>query len=170
MVDSPDPLGKRALFWAPAERDESGPRSGVDEETSGKHALFSAPPARGATKGRRRSTATDGAAPTRHHPSGAGNGVRPVRPVGQAPKSGSANGPAGARATHAARQSAGMFGPIGVECSSCGAHSDVDMLEFAMLHLPLWFWRPGRGFTQFMTCPACRRRTWVSASWAPRSR
>ena len=60
--------------------------------------------------------------------------------------------------------------PVTVECSSCGAVRDIDVLEYMVLHLPLWLWRPGRGYTRFMTCPACRRRTWVSASWTPWSR
>src|SRR3984957_9952005 len=41
MSDSPDPLGKRALFWAPAERDEGGPRRASERDAPGKHALFS---------------------------------------------------------------------------------------------------------------------------------
>ena len=41
MTDSPDPLGKRALFWAPAERDEGGPRRAAERDVPGKHALFS---------------------------------------------------------------------------------------------------------------------------------
>src|ERR1700681_2955899 len=41
MTDSPDPLGKRALFWAPAERDEGGPRRSAERDAPGRHALFS---------------------------------------------------------------------------------------------------------------------------------
>ena len=41
MTDSPDPLGKRALFWAPAERDEGGPRRAAERDAPGRHALFS---------------------------------------------------------------------------------------------------------------------------------
>jgi len=52
-----------------------------------------------------------------------------------------------------------------LHCATCGARSTVGLLQFARLHLPLFVWRPGRGFTRFMTCPACRRRAWVSASW-----
>jgi len=61
--------------------------------------------------------------------------------------------------------SSGMFGSLSLECSSCRVRSQVDLVEYIVLHLPVWLWRPGRGFTRFMTCPACRRRTWVSASW-----
>ncbi len=63
-----------------------------------------------------------------------------------------------------------MFGSLVLQCSSCRVRSHVDLLEFLVLHLPLWMWRPGRGYTQFMTCPACRRRTWLSASWTSWSR
>ena len=168
MVDSPDPLGKRALFWAPAERDEEGPRSGLDEEESGKHALFSTPSPRRAAGPRRPPAPAEGSRPA-SHPSGTSRAEPPRPSLVRAPKAGSTNGRADHRPAPP-RHGAGMFGSIGVECSSCGAHSDVDMLEFAMLHMPLWFWRPGRGFTQFMTCPSCRRRTWVSASWSPRGR
>jgi hypothetical protein len=56
------------------------------------------------------------------------------------------------------------LGAITLDCSACGARSDVPLFEFAMLHMPLWLWRPGRGYTRLMTCPACRKRTWISAS------
>ena len=42
MADSPDPLGKRALFWAPAERQEAGPRRPEKRIPPGRNALFSA--------------------------------------------------------------------------------------------------------------------------------
>ena len=63
--------------------------------------------------------------------------------------------------------SRGILSSITVDCATCGARSEVHVSEFLMLHLPIWLWRPGRGYTRFMTCPACRRRTWVSASWTP---
>jgi hypothetical protein len=58
-------------------------------------------------------------------------------------------------------------GPIGLSCSKCGTHSDVDILKYLLLHLPYWVWRPGRGYTSLMKCPACGKRAWVSASWGP---
>lgn len=150
--DAPDPLGKRALFWAPAERDEEGPRRAAERDVPGKHALFS-DEARAA-------------------------GVKPSAPI--APTTRSAPGapatrtapgaPGGARSSPAATRPRSLLSPITVECSSCGTRSDIHMTEFAVLHLPIWLWRPGRGYTRFMTCPACRRRTWVSASWAPWAR
>lgn len=58
-----------------------------------------------------------------------------------------------------------LFGAVVVDCGSCGARRRVDLVRYARLHLPAFFVRPGRGYTHFMTCPACKRRTWVSASW-----
>jgi hypothetical protein len=143
MTDSPDPLGKRALFWAPAERDEGGPRRASERDVPGKHALFSDEARASVTK------------------------ARPVSSID-------------ASATHAPRSTAprdmrpgagrGILSSITVECSTCGGRSEIHLTEFVMLHLPVWLWRPGRGYTRFMTCPACRRRTWVSASWAPWAR
>ncbi len=42
MPEAPDPLGKRALFWAPAERHEAGPRRPGKRVLPGRQALFSA--------------------------------------------------------------------------------------------------------------------------------
>jgi hypothetical protein len=138
MTDAPDPLGKRALFWAPAERDEGGPRRASERDVPGKHALFSEE-ARGAvSKGR--------PVVTLEH--------TPPRPRTERP-------PTTPR---------GLLSPVAVDCSSCGVRSEIHVAEFVVLHLPIWLWRPGRGYTRFMTCPACRRRTWVSASWTPWAR
>lgn len=112
MRDAPDPLGKRALFWAPAEREEDSPGP-APAEIRGRHALFSAADA---------------------PPSASRRGI------------------------------GGIVGPIALDCSSCGSWTEVDVAEYLRLHLPLWFWRPGKGYTRLMTCPACRKRTWVSAS------
>ncbi len=136
MTDAPDPLGKRALFWAPAERDEEGPRRAAERDIPGKHALFS-DEARASSPSTRSATAAHGTPVPRGGTGGTGRG---------------------------------LLSPITVECSACGARSEIRAAEFAVLHLPIWLWRPGRGYTRFMTCPACRRRTWVSASWAPWAR
>jgi hypothetical protein len=72
------------------------------------------------------------------------------------------------------RQKAGSrqipVGPVVVDCSSCGVRSEVSVTQFLTLHLPFWLWRPGRGYARLMTCPACRKRTWLSATWRPFSR
>ncbi len=118
MTDARDPLGRRALFWAPATRVEEDPVPGREPVVAGKYALFSGSGLQG-----------DGAA------------GQPTRP--------------------------GLLPPVEVECSSCGSRSEVDVIAYLGLHLPFFLWRPGRGFTRLLTCPACRRRTWVSASWTP---
>ena len=79
--------------------------------------------------------------------------VRPARPRPSAPKS---------RRRH--RRST-VTGPISLSCSKCGTHTGVDIRRYLVLHFPLWFWRPGRGYTSLMKCPACGKRAWVSASW-----
>ena len=158
MPDAPDPLGKRALFWAPAERHEHGPRTPDEGDVPGKHALFSnSGPATvpSTVRARVRSSDSD-AGPVDHISSrrrAVADGVsRDARQM--------------AGLDHLERPSAsGMFGSLTLQCSSCRVRSQVDLVEFIVLHLPLWLWRPGRGYTSFMTCPACRRRTWISASW-----
>ncbi|MHB8437966.1 MAG: hypothetical protein ACYDD4_02230 [Acidimicrobiales bacterium] len=121
MTDAPDPLGKRALFWAPGPiADDESPLRTRQGDARGKHALYSA---------------TD---PQRDEHDG-----NPVpRPRGILP-------------------------PVSVHCSSCGERRELDVTRFATLHVPFFLWRPGRGFTRFMTCPACGRRAWLSASWTP---
>lgn len=123
-LKSPDPLGKRALFWAPAERADDMPRPGVVTEVPGKHALFS-------------NAAADVPSPTARHV------IRQGLPA------------------------TGLVPPVTLQCSSCGDVTDVDVVGYLALHLPFFLWRPGRGYTRFMTCPSCRRRTWLSASWTP---
>ena len=151
MTDAPDPLGKRALFWAPAAR-EDGPPGPSDRDLSGKHALFSEEARTGAIlsgPGRRIAAVAANDKTRRAAAADVGRpdplAVRPTRPAGR------------------------FLPSITVGCSSCGVTSRVDVMEFVVLHLPIWLWKPGRGYSRFMTCPACRRRTWVSASLAPRS-
>jgi hypothetical protein len=168
MSDAPDPLGKRALFWVPAQRDEEGPRYPDGEDVPGKHALYSdgglaVPPSGRAQPRSGRSDRSLGGI--------AGHSAtrRPTGPRRPAPPE------AGAAARRAAAAVApdnlerpdgsGMFGSLTLQCSSCRVLSRVDLIEYIVLHLPIWLWRPGRGYTRFMTCPACRRRTWVSATW-----
>ena len=139
MTDAPDPLGKRALFWAPAERDEGGPRRPAERDVPGKHALFS-------------------------------DEARAVGHQAATPSSPWSAPPAAPRRAAGPAPVGGLLSSITVDCSTCGARSEIHVAEFLMLHLPIWLWRPGRGYTRFMTCPACRRRTWVSASWAPWAR
>ncbi len=124
--DGPDPLGKRALFWAPAGRTDDAP----DTRPAGKRALFSA----------------------YSEPDPPRPAARPRRRAAPAP---------------AAEDGRGGFGRLWLQCGTCGGRRAVDLLTYARLHLPVFVVRPGRGFTRFMTCPTCRRRTWLSVSWKP---
>ncbi|HXQ44837.1 MAG TPA: hypothetical protein VN816_09385 [Acidimicrobiales bacterium] len=161
MSDAPDPLGKRALYWAPAERYEEGPRNPDGGDVPGKHALFSdVGSVTMSTGGRPRTRSSD------FDRAGAGRDGHPSnrRPPGSAAEQPVPRRPA--RPDQLERPvGSGMFGSLTLQCSSCRVRSQVDLVEYIVLHLPLWLWRPGRGYTRFMTCPACRRRTWVSASW-----
>lgn len=176
MSDAPDPLGKRALFWAPAERDEEGPRYPDDSAVPGKHALFSdvgaATPGGGARPrqggpGRRGSGRARH--PSHHRPAPAGPAAD-VSDAGYADAARAGRGPMMLPEDLERPVGSGMFGTLSLQCSSCRVRSQVDLVEYIVLHLPLWFWRPGRGYTRFMSCPACRRRTWISASWTSWSR
>ena len=127
--EGPDPLGKRALYWAPAERVEDEVRPGDDEpEDVGKYALFSR-----------------------------FSDVEDDEQMAAVAGLGGERGPVGS----------GLVPPVQVRCSACGSVREVGVADYLMLHVPFFLWRPGRGYTRFMTCPACRKRTWVSASWTP---
>jgi hypothetical protein len=130
---SPDPLGRRSLYWATgaAAKDRSRQR-GRDAIPLGKHALYSQ-----LAPDDRRARADSGRVP---------------------------GGPPWARI---GTRASGALGPVVVDCSKCGARSEVGVAQFIALHLPVWLWRPGRGYARLMTCPACRRRAWLSASWRP---
>jgi hypothetical protein len=158
VPDAPDPLGKRALFWAPAERHEAGPRRPEKRILPGRHALFSAgtvAPTTTPKKNGRPRPQLSGAPPARMVRSPRPQTARPPR-ARTVPTKVEAPPP----------QNHGG-GPISLSCSKCGTHTGVDILKYLMLHLPWWLWRPGRGYTSLMKCPACGQRAWVSASWGP---
>ena len=58
-------------------------------------------------------------------------------------------------------------GPLTVACSRCGSVTRVGLVEFLALQFPVGAWLPGRTFDRWMTCPACRRRTWTSVTLRP---
>jgi hypothetical protein len=64
-----------------------------------------------------------------------------------------------------ASEGARRFGTVVVECSSCGARTRVGWGEFAWRHLPLGAWLPWLRYSQYMSCPACDRRTWLGVAW-----
>jgi len=162
VSDAPDPLGKRALFWAPGERQEERPWAPAEGGVPGKHALFSdvapvtSPPH---SSGRPRPSGFDRGGPAQE--------TRPRHPRPPVTLGAAATGSRRTDGPGALERpvGSGMFGSLTLQCSSCRVRSHVDLVEYVVLHLPVWFWRPGRGYTRFMVCPACRRRTWISASW-----
>ncbi len=170
MADAPDPLGKRALFWAPAERHEAGPRRPEKRVLPGRHALFSAAGTAAPADGPRRNGRPRPQLSERPQP------LRASRPQRASVAKTKTTTPKVA-APKVARKAVttpsppppdrGDGGPISLSCSKCGTHTDVDILKYMVLHLPLWFWRPGRGYTSLMKCPACGQRAWISASWTP---
>lgn len=54
--------------------------------------------------------------------------------------------------------------PITVSCSACGATIRVAPLDFLRFQLPLGYWLPRGHYGHRMTCPSCRRRSWVSVT------
>jgi hypothetical protein len=165
VPEAPDPLGRRALFWAPAERHEDDPSHPDASPDRGRHALYSDPGRAAVRRDKTQPPVADVAPRGRaSHPSNrrASAGAAPGSPLpsGRAPR------PSPPLDDLERPAVSGMFGTLTLQCSSCRVRSQVDLVEYIVLHLPLWFWRPGRGYTRFMTCPACRRRTWISASWS----
>ena len=130
-----DPLGKRALFWMPVDPDA--------EVIDG--------PVR---------AVGEAAAP--HGPV-----ARRARPAGKHALYSDAT-PASERETATwAEQATDPLPPHGlfvVACSTCGSVSRVGLLEFLWCQLPVPAWLPRRTFDRWMTCPACRRRTWTSVT------
>lgn len=142
VPESADPLGKRALF-VPA----SGPgvprRQPAPGVGSGKRALYS-----GHAGDPHPEQAID------PEPADAAQATSPLQHL------------ADEAAQSPARPSVGgILGQVHLHCETCDARSQVDVVQSLLLRLPLPVVRPGRGFTHLMTCPACGKRTWMSASW-----
>ena len=136
MPDGPDPLGKRALFWLPVET-EAGTSPG---ETA---------PADRRVENRREVA--------RRHARPAGkralfSSATPAAEVVRATSSVTATDPVPQR------------GLLTVVCSSCGAVTRVGVFSFLYLQFPFGAWLPRREFDRWMTCPACRTRTWTSVT------
>jgi hypothetical protein len=58
-------------------------------------------------------------------------------------------------------------GVFTVTCSACGQVSRIGLLDLLVLQFPIGIWFPGRTFDHKMTCPACRRRAWLSVTLFP---
>ncbi len=136
MPEGPDPLGKRALYWMPVEPEAEG-----DAALDGPGGVVDPPT----------------------HPSGA----RHARPAGKHALFSDAT-PAGEperdRAVATAEDPLPARGPISVACSRCGSVTRVGLVEFVFLRFPVGAWLPRRTFDHWMTCPACRHRSWTSVT------
>jgi hypothetical protein len=139
MTDGPDPLGKRALYWMPVDAEADADPAGevATHRVDATHpATGRAPHARPAGKHALFSDATPAGEPERDRSTVTADDPLPPR------------------------------GMLVVACSTCGSVTRVGVVEFLVLQLPLGGWLPGRTFDRWMTCPACRRRTWISVTLA----
>ena len=139
MASGPDPLGKRALYWMPVDQQavtaaEPDPSVGRSKRADSTHLKPDGPHARPAGKHALYSEAT---------------------PAGES---------VAATSTATATDPLPPRGIFSVACSSCGSISRVGLVEFMLLQFPLAAWLPRRTFDRWMTCPACRRRTWTSVT------
>ena len=135
MADGPDPLGKRALYWMPVEPEAEG------------DAVLDGP-----------GGVTEPAPP---------HGARHARPAGKHAlysDATPADEPERDRAVVTAADPVPARGVLTVACSRCGSVTRIGVIEFLVLQFPLGGWLPGRTFDRWMTCPACRHRTWTSVS------
>jgi hypothetical protein len=64
-----------------------------------------------------------------------------------------------------ASEDARRFGTVVVECSGCGARTRLNWVEFLWRHVPVGVWVPWLRYSQYMSCPACERRTWLGVAW-----
>jgi hypothetical protein len=136
-----DPLGKRALYWMPVDQVEAAETAGdagADEAVRGRPrpTSSSVPHARPSGKHALYSRAT----PAGEHEKETSlpNDTDPLPPRG-------------------------LFS---VACSSCGSVTRVGVVHFAVLQFPFGAWLPRPRYDRWMTCPACRRRTWTSVTLA----
>jgi len=176
MPEGPDPLGKRALFWAPGPQVDDGHRPRRSKKGApelGKRALFSSAAGSSASAPRRTRAPRPPRPPldsrdvTRRVPDDASKAASKAAP--KAAREASSEAASYERAASGQRHG-GLLGqaPVVIECSACRERSEVSLVDFLSLHLPFWLWRPGKGYTRLMRCPSCSRRTWVSASWSSR--
>ena len=191
-----DPLGRRALFWlTPSEEQSKGDKvkptkrsdRAIDE---GRRAFYSKTAIRqdggtdGSTRGARSRARRNISGRYASEHSGSDDSFRLV----------DADVVAGDKANRRSKndinsrngskvKSVGRTGngskaencPYGVfcvdtTCGSCKKTTTVTIQEFLMMHWPIWVWLPGKGNTHLLTCPMCRKRTWLSVSWPSSSR
>ena len=141
MAEGPDPLGKRALYWMPVAAEAA-----TDADTS----------AEGWSTGASDRARNSGPIP-HARPAGKHALFSDASPAGE---------PEPARATVRTDDPLPHRGAISVTCSRCGSVTRVGVVEFVALQFPVGVWLPRRSFDHWMTCTACRRRTWTSVTLA----
>ena len=145
MADGPDPLGKRALYWMPVEV-EAAP-TGEHDVGTGADLRTDAAPVNDRRRGERRHA----------RPAGKHALFSAATPVGEDEQTDSIaidTDPLPSR------------GRLSVACSSCGSITRIGVFDFLLLQLPFGAWLPRSKFDRWMTCPSCRRRTWLSVTLA----
>jgi hypothetical protein len=143
VAEGPDPLGKRALYWMQIDE-----QAEVDDHS-------------GRTADRSTGRGTAQPTPAGRHARAAGKHAlySEATPAGDSVESATT-----ATATATADDPVPQRGVLSVACSSCGSISRVGVMAFVLLQFPFGAWLPGRTFDRWMTCPACRRRTWNSVT------
>jgi hypothetical protein len=56
-------------------------------------------------------------------------------------------------------------GTVVTRCEDCGASARINLLDYAVRHLPFWLWIPGKRYSRLLRCPACERLTWQHVSF-----
>ena len=72
--------------------------------------------------------------------------------------------PLGKRALFSPSQKGGFA--VTVECTSCGAHTNLSLPALVVRHVPVGAWLPWRRDSNLMRCPACGRLAWHAVSRA----
>jgi hypothetical protein len=140
VVNGSDPLGKSALYWMPVADEATSPGTNTRREGPGETHQQS-----------------EGQRPLKGHARPAGKHAlfSTATPASEGERS---------NATVTATDALPRKGVLTVTCSSCGSVTRVGVFEFVLLQFPFCAWLPRRTFDRWMTCPACRRRTWTSVS------
>jgi hypothetical protein len=56
-------------------------------------------------------------------------------------------------------------GTVVVDCSSCGEHKRVQIVEAVARILRMNAWLPLIRYNRWMLCPSCERRGWCRVGW-----
>lgn len=56
-------------------------------------------------------------------------------------------------------------GSVVLECSRCGVHTRMSLIEAGVRIAMISVWIPGKNYSRWMLCPECERRTWCKVHW-----